>query len=190
MLLSNCRSARFNRTKLSLAHTHTNHTPDTIMHSVKLPEFRVSVENIISRCYINKHPTISVWYGEWIFNVDGCLFIYLLTPVCVCVFFFTRVNSWGARLSITISQFNCAHKWRAHSQVMYTDKPHSPLFIIIICDIQPHVEHTHWSRITYRRCSHTKYHYPYNGWVWGHKSQVGMNCAICSPTVKQQLHYY
>lgn len=55
------------------------------MYSVKLPEFRVSVENIISRCYINKHPTISVWYGEWIFNVDGCLFIYLLTPVCVCV---------------------------------------------------------------------------------------------------------
>lgn len=133
----------------TLTRTHT-HTPTTrqILSCIQsnYPNFgylsKISYRVVI---LINTQRLVYGMVNGSLTSMAVCLFIYWHR--CVCVFFFTRVNSWGARLSITISQFNCAHKWRAHSQVMYTDKPHSPLFIIIICDIQPHVEHTHWSRI-------------------------------------------
>lgn len=119
-----------------------NHTKKTLNSELYTLAKRIA-ENIISRCYINKHRTVS-FVPERMFGADICLFvwfIYWLYAGSLHCLALLRLCS-RSRLSITISQFNCAHKWQFEEQNYVRINLIHLLFIIIICDIKPHT-HTH-----------------------------------------------
>lgn len=165
-------------------HTNTNirHIIRTLSYISQIARISYRLKISYRVCYINKHPAISV--SVCVCHVKGsskrqcfCLFICLLAPQ------FQHRYSLNFKLWIqarVLTDYNFTVQLRtqmASSKSNYVRmKPHSPLFIIIICELWHSTACSFNTQTVLRRanthtrhwiCSHRKYHYPYNRCMGG-----------------------
>lgn len=177
MLLSNCRCAWFNHTKLS--HKHKTYVTSYARYHNISQIARISYRwkyHIAFVILINTQRlecAYVMFIYERIFERQ-CLFVYWHRFQLYSTSIQSQFQLWIQARALTDYNFTVQLRTQmASSKSNYVRmKPHSPLFIIIICELwhstacstpkqfsyepNTHIRTHHWI------CSHRKYHYPYN----------------------------